>query len=97
MKQTDKEAEKIDFDYVFAGASIIRVDGNLLTATGIYKAPNEDGKKVPCVKIRVNREARVQLFSGDIFELSGGKKVKVVKIEAPKTKTEKGKIYLKVG
>ncbi len=86
--------EVVDFDHKFAGASVLEIDGHVLTSSGIFEADN-DGKMAPCVKIKVDKGDRERYFAGDEIVLGVEKTVKVVQIDMPETESGKGQVYLK--
>ncbi|MCB9235907.1 MAG: hypothetical protein H6581_29940 [Bacteroidia bacterium] len=83
----------IQADFQFAGGSVLSVGAHVLTTGSPYEAEKE-GKKEACAKIRVDQAERMKFFVGDEIELSPEEKLIVKAIILPKTKQERGKIYL---
>ena len=95
MKQADQQVTQPEHDHVLSGAAVISIDGNLLTASGVYESETETGDRKPCVKIRVNKNPRVKVFTGDTLTLSPTLQLHIVGFDVPQSKNETGKVYLK--
>ena len=81
------------FDIDFAGGSVMKIGRYLLTSSSIQKT-EVNGEMKAFVRIRINQEAeRIKLFVGDILTLSDSEKYKVVFIETPETRLDRGKVY----
>lgn len=86
-------SEGTEADYTFSGGAVLSVHGEVLTATGVYEG-EKDGEVLPCVKIRIGRNPRVQVFEGDVLSLSDGTQLKIAALVPGSNPRDPGKIHL---
>lgn len=85
----------MEYDYEFAGGSVLQLSGHVLTASAPYLVEVEGASKA-CAKIRVDDGERQRFFIGDLINLGENGSLQVVGIEVPESKSGKGRILLRI-